>query len=298
MSGFRATLQQEVLSARRERMPQVLLVVFLGMVSVSSLIGWLTHRTVTSVWETTRAAGLTTAPNPFAHAASLSYVKNVVIYVVLIGALLAIVLGVSSTLRSRKSRTTDLVLSRPVDVAVHLGAKLTGMAIWLGAILAVAGALTWVSIALIMRGALSSGDTIRLAAFFGVAWVFLLVFVVVGMLSGIHSRRETSALLLPIVAWSVIVFVLPQLGTAALPVSLLNPVAAVPVEGGAFAGVQQIVGPFALGEQFKTLSGAALGTGSSGSLGLAAFAIVTALAAGLLVLLGTRRDHLRRDLRD
>ena len=252
MNGFGATLQQEVLSARRERMPQVLLIVFLGMVSVSSLIG----------------------------------------------ALLAIVLGVSSTLRSRKSRTTDLVLSRPVDVAVHLGAKLTGMAIWLGAILAVAATLTWASIALIVRSALGAADTVRLASFFGLAWVFLLVFVVIGMLSGIHSRRETSALLLPIVGWSVITFVLPQLGTAALPVSLLNPVAAVPVQGGAFALVQQIVGPFALGEQFKTLSGATLGTGGSGSLGLAATAIVTALVAGLLVLLGTKRDHLRRDLRD
>ncbi len=298
MNGFRATLQQEVLSARRERMPHVLLVVFLGMVSVSSLIGWLTHRTVTSVWEATKAAGLTTAPNPFANASSLSYVKNVVIYVILIGALLAIVLGVSSTLRSRKSRTTDLVLSRPVDVAVHLGAKLAGMAIWLAAILSAAALLTWVSIALIVRGTLGAGDTARLAAFFGLAWVFLLVFVVVGMLSGIHARRETSALLLPIVAWSVITFVLPQLGTAALPVSLLNPVPAVPVQGGSFGIVQQVVGPLALGEQFKTLSGAALGTTGSGSLGSAVITLVTTLAAGLLVLLATKRDHLRRDLRD
>jgi ABC-2 type transport system permease protein len=298
MSGFVATVRHEVLSARRERMPQALLVVFLGMVTVSSLIGWLTHRTVTSVWQTTVAAGLTTAPDPFAQATPLSYVRNVVIYVILIGALLAIVLGVSSTLRSRRSRTTDLILSRPVDVAVHLGAKLAGMALWLGVVLAMAATLTWLSISLILRSALGAGDTARLVSFFGLAWAFLLIFVVFGMLSGVHSSRETSALLLPIVGWSVITFVLPQLGTAALPVSLLNPVAAVPVQGAGFALVQQAVSPFALAEQFKTLSGTLLGTGGAGSVGTAAAALAIALAVGLLALLGTKRDHLRRDLRD
>lgn len=43
-----------------------------------------------------------------------------VIYVLLIGSLMAIVLGAQATLRDRKESTADLVLSRPVGSASRL----------------------------------------------------------------------------------------------------------------------------------------------------------------------------------
>ena len=66
-----------------------------------------------SVWQKTVQAGLTQAPNPFAYVSPLYYARNTVIYLVLIGALMAIVVGVTSAMRDRKARTLDLVLSRP-----------------------------------------------------------------------------------------------------------------------------------------------------------------------------------------
>ena len=86
VSGFTATVQRELVGSSRERMAQALLIVFIGMVSVSSLIGWISNRTVTAVYEKVREAGMTTAENPFTHVSPLSYARNDVIYIVMIGA--------------------------------------------------------------------------------------------------------------------------------------------------------------------------------------------------------------------
>jgi ABC-2 type transport system permease protein len=297
VTGFAATVRHELRSAQRERMPQAILVVFLGMVAASSLIGWLTHRTVTQVWEQTRADGLTQAPNPFTDVPPLYYAANVVIYVVLIGALLAIALGVMSALRGRASGTLDLVLSRPVDTRSYLAGKLAGTAAWLGLVLVVAAVVNWLSIAVIRGGVLSAGDTLRLVGFYGLAWLFLGAFLILGLLCGIYSRRETTALLVPIAAWSVLAFVLPQLGTAARPVSLLNPVPVPPTEGGAFSALHTVFGPLSLTEQFKTVSGSVLGSDRvTGSPTAALVSILVALVLGSAVLLSTPRRRLRRGL--
>jgi ABC-2 type transport system permease protein len=295
MAGFAATARHELRSAHRERLPQVLLVVFLGMVAASSLIGWLTHRTVTQVWDQTRADGLTSAPNPFGQVSPLYYAANVVIYVLLIGALLAIALGVTSAMRGRASGTLDLVLSRPVDTRSYLAGKLAGTAGWLGLVLLVAAVVNWASIGGIVGSVLGVEETVRLAGFYAVAWLFLLTFLILGLLSGIHSRRETTALLVPIAAWSVLAFVLPQLGTAARPVSLLNPIPLPATEGGAFSAIQTFFGPLSLTEQFKTLSGSVLGNDRvHGSATVALASLVLALLVAGAVLLSTPRPRLRR----
>ena len=299
MSAFMATARHEMLSSSRERMPQALLIVFLGMVSVSSIIGWITNRIVTGVYEQVRNAGLTTAANPFAGVSSLSYARNDVIYIILIGALLAIVLGTGSILRGRAARTPDLVLSRPVDVRVHLAARLAGLALWLGLVIMGAAIITWVSLALIRSLPLSAPDTLRLGTFFALAWCFLIVFVIIGMLGGLYARRQTTALLMPIIAWSLITFVAPQLGTAALPVSLLNPVPAIAVAGGPFAFIHAVLGPLSLAEHLKTLGGQLLRNDAVvGNAGLALASIAIALGVGILLLLATPRNRLRSDLDD
>ena len=299
MSAFTATVQRELVGSSRERLAQALLIVFIGMVSVSSLIGWISNRTVTAVYEKVREAGMTTAENPFTHVSPLSYARNDVIYIVMIGALLAIVLGVNSILRSRKARVMDLVLSRPMDVRVYLTAQLTGMAVWLALVMLAGAAIGWVTISVIYGRPLSADDTLRLLAFFGIAWLFLQVWVVVGMVSGLYSGRETTALLVPIIAWGVVTFVAPQLGTAANPVSLMNPVPAIPVAGGPFAAVHALLGPIALGEDLKTAGGVLLRNDAvQGNAGTAVVGIAIALVIGVAFLLATRRERLRSDLRE
>lgn len=299
MSGILVTARQELLSLRRERLPLVLLVVFVLMVSASSLIGWLTNTTVSSVWQQTVQDGLTTAPNPFAHVSPLFYARNTVIYLVLVGALMSIVVGVTSAMRDRKARTVDLVLSRPVGVPAYLAGKFLGIAAWLGVILLAVALITWAGISVIMHAPLDAADSMRLVAFFAMALPLLLAFVTLGLLSGIHAGRETTALLVPISIWSLVAFILPQVGTSANPVSLLNPVPAVLVPGGPFDTLNVILRPLSITEQFKTASGVILNDPLvTGGLPLALAVIGLAVMAGTIASLATSRDRIRGALRD
>lgn len=299
MTAVLTMARQELVALRRERLPLVLLIVFVLMVSVSSLIGWLTNTTVSNVWQKTTQAGLTSAPNPFADVSALYYARNTVIYLVLIGALMSIVVGVASTMRDRKARTIDLVLSRPISVAAYLLGKLTGIGVWLAMILAAVAVISWASISFITGGPLAPGDSLRLLGFYAIAWILLLAFVTLGMVSGIYSARETSALLIPISIWSVVAFVLPQIGTSANPVSLLNPVPSVKVPGGVFDTLNSVVSPLSVTEQFKTASGLIMANSEvTGSLPLSLLIIILAFAVGALALIMTKRDRIRGALRD
>jgi ABC-2 type transport system permease protein len=289
------TARQEMKSLRREQLPQALLLVFVGMVSMSSFIGWLTNKNVTQIWQKVKDEGLTSAPNPFVNVSPLYYLRNTVIYLVLVGALLAIVLGVSSMVRDRKAGTLDLVLSRPIEAPAYLMGKLIGVVLWLGMILSIVAAISWTSISFIIGMSLSANDSTRLLVFFGMSLVFLTGFVLFGMISAIYSSRETSALLIPISIWSVITFVLPQLGTADHPVSLLNPVPAIATQGGAFSILNSIFGPFSLSEQFKKISSWILGNSDFvGSPTVSIIVLTLALFVGCILLVTTKRDRLRR----
>jgi ABC-2 type transport system permease protein len=119
------------------------------------------------------------------------------------------------------------------------------------------------------------------------------------MLAGIRSRHEATALLVPFVIWSILAFVLPQIGTAARPVSLLNPVPAVNPTGGYFDFLSALTAPVAVTEQFKRAAGALLqdpaatGNAVASALGLVVFLLVMAIAITV-----TPRARMRRPLDD
>lgn len=256
---FAATIQHEIKAARRERLPQLILIVFLFMVAAASFIGWLTHETVTSVYNEALRQGATTQPNPFLQIPQLDPVKNVIIYMALIGALFAVLIGVRSSVRDRKSRVLDLVFSRPVSKRQYVAARFIGMAIWLGVITVIAAVLTWLSLWIVQGHATSLGNTGRLLAFFALSWLFLLPFMALGMMSGMRAKGETTALLVPILVWALVTFVVPQFGTAEEPISFLNPVPAQPASEGAFFQINhQVLQPFSFTDHYKELSAASL----------------------------------------
>ena len=299
MNGFWTSARHEVLSITRARIALLLLMVFVGMVSVSAIIGWITTRTVTSVYEGILAAGLTAAPNPFTDVAPLYYARNSAIYVVLIGCLMAIVLGAQATLRDRKQGTSILVLTRPLAIQARLLGQRAGIGLVLATVSLVSTLISWVSIAIITGTPLGGDLTARLVGFAGTSWLLLMVFAIIGMISGLFARRESTAFLVPFVVWSGITFVLPQLGSAARPVALLNPVPAVPVAGDSFSVLSALTGPLAITEQFKTTASVLLqndlvvGSAGAGVLVLAIF-----LLAGLIAITVIPRRKIRSALHD
>ena len=300
MNRWTAVIGQELLCTVRERLPQLLLAIFVGMIGASAFIGSSARASVTGVYQEALRQGLTTVPNPFDALSPLYYARNTVIYIVLIGALLAIVVGVHSTLRDRQARTTDLILSRDVRPSFYLGAKLAGLSLFTLVLLAVSALINIGCISIVAGHGLSVDADARIAGLYAVAWLFMMPFVCLGMVAGLYASSVTSALLIPIVVWSVMIFILPLLGTAAHPVSLLNPVASPPaVQNGFFAVTSSLVGPLSLGEQFKHVGALILsdpqatGTMGAGILTITAFAI-----AGCAAVIMTQRVRMRSALHD
>ncbi|MEV8181450.1 ABC transporter permease [Specibacter sp. NPDC078692] len=300
MTRWSAVIVQELLCTVRERLPQLLLAVFVGMIAASAFIGSSARSSVTGVYQEALRQGLTTVANPFDSLSPLYYARNTVIYIVLIGALLAIVIGVRSTLRDRQARTADLILSRDVNLSFYLGSKLAGLALFVLLVLAVSAMINIGCISIVAGHVLSVGDSARIAALYALAGLFMLPFVALGMITGIRSSSATSALLTPIVIWSVVIFILPLLGTAAHPVSLLNPVSAPPASGnGFFAATSSLVDPLSLGEQFKHVAALMLadpqatGTMAGSIMALAVFAVAVCTAVAM-----TGRKRMRRMLHD
>jgi len=299
VNTFLVSARHEMLNTRRARTAHPLVVVFIGMVIVSSAIGWVTNQTVTGVYEKVVADGLTTAPNPFTDVTPLYYARNAVIYVLLIGSLMAIVLGVQATLRDRKAGTIDLVLSRPVGPVSRLLGQLAGLSVVLAAVIGISFLVSWIVICVINGAPLGWADTGRVVVFGLLSWVLVTTFALLGMLTGLRSRQETTALLVPFVIWSAVAFVLPQIGTAARPVSLLNPVPAVSPTGGSFDALATITGPLSVTEQFKRASSIILRDTTVTGDATSSFLVLLAFLVGMtVVVLATPRSGMRRGLNE
>lgn len=258
MSAFTTIARQEVLALRREKLPGIMLGIFIALVTVSSFIGFLTKNTVSEVWLKVSQAGLTEAPNPFEEVSPLYYARNAVIYIILIGTLMAIIAGVTSGIRDRKAETVDLVLTRPTSLRQLVFGKLAGLGIWLMLVVGIVAVIASALISLIAGNILTLDNYLRLFSFFALSLPLLLGFAGIGLLSGLLSSRESSALLGPIGVWAMLTFVAPQLGTAARPVALLNPVPVPATSGGAFDFLNVLTSPFSVSEKFKLASGVLL----------------------------------------
>jgi ABC-2 type transport system permease protein len=301
MNAAFVVARQEIRCTSRERLAVALLAVFLGMALVSSAIGWASHHTVMSVYDETILLMGRSIPNPFAGVSALDVTSNSVIYIVLIGALLATVVGVRSSVRDRRAGVADLVFARPIGARTYVAGKLLGVQAWIGIVIVAAMAATWVGVWVVNGRPLSFSETLSLLAFHALAWIFLLPFTVMGMVAGAKARNESTALLVPILVWVAIVFVVPQLGTAQNPTAVLNPVPAPVSSQDLFFRVNHVVlRPISITEHFKHAGAVILhlrDAGSSaiaGDLGSLAAVAILSLAALTLV----TRTTLRRPLHE
>ncbi|MCL4369034.1 MAG: ABC transporter permease [Actinobacteria bacterium] len=299
MIALFAIVKQEIKCAGRERLAIALLAVFLGMTVASAAIGWASHHTVMSVYQATVVQMGRDVPNPFANTSSLEVIKNTVVYVVLIGALLAVVIGVRAGVRDRRAQVTDLILSRPIGPRAYVLGKLLGVQAWMGIVLVVALVASWLSVWVISGTPLTPASSTSLVGFFALAWLFLLPFSILGLIAGSKSQHESTALLVPILLWVAFTFVVPQLGTAENPSALLNPVPAiVPTTDVFFRVNEMLLQPISITEHFKHASGMILQLRDAGSTvvggDLLSLGIVAVLSVGVLLL--SARWSMRRPL--
>ena len=282
MLTYKAAFKHELLSSARSRSPQLIVVVFLALTSISSIIGWLTVRNVTKIYSEIVRQGFTKASNPFAGTRSLYYMRDSVIYVVLVGSLMAIVLGAQASLRDRKSSADLLIRTRNVNLLHRVLGQLSAIGAIIVALEAIALLSSIFTIWLIEKRALSFVSFKHLLIFGAMSGALMLGIASLSFTFGLFSRSEESALLYPIVTWAVITFTVPQIITSTHPVALLNPTPAAATGTGLAQSAVNTLSPIMLMEHFKSISNSLLGIDTT--LKLTTLSVISIVSFALLAL--------------
>ena len=285
----------QVLALRRQRVFVALLGTLLAMTAIAGVLGWSSHRTIVGIYdEATKlvvSQGQPAPANPIGLQPTLSLLSNMVIYIPLIGALLAVVLGHLSIADDESSGVGRLVFSRRITRSTYLAGKVVAAAAVLGVILVASLVVSTVSLWIVNGAAPTIAELGRLGLFYGLSWMYLMVFALIGMLAVLATRRRPLALLSAMGAWLVITFVVPQFTSGLRPTASLNPILDPVSTSQTFFKVTSKARPLSVVEQYKAASGRILETGPTESIGhtiarttpIAGLLITLVVAAALLI---------------
>ncbi len=247
----------------RENTFLVILAIFVLMSIASSYIGWSSQHTITKVYDATASElsslGKPVPPSPFLSTPQLAIIKNMIIYVVLIGALLAITLGHTIAINDRKAGVTRILFSKPFSRKDFLLGKVYSVIYML--LIALFSSLVISMISLSILGSFSIQSLGELILFYLGSLVYLAGFAFLGLFFGLKTNSSTKAILIPLLLWIVITFALPELGSALYPTSSLNPVLPQTnlLESPVLSTMHNLVYPVSVSEQYKDFSSKSLG---------------------------------------
>lgn len=309
MSAAAVIARQQLRSLARRQTFVLMLGVLLAMTALSGLIGWSSHSTIIRVYDETvrslSAAGKPAPPNPFAAKPHLAVLNNMIIYVPLIGALLAIVIGHLSMMDDRQAGVTRVIFSRPVRRSSYFWGKLASSALAIAVIMAACLALSVIAVSLINRAFPSGTELLRLVLFYVLSGAYLMLFVLVGAVAAaLLSRSQSLALLSAVAVWVLVTFATPELTSGLRPVASLNPVTdPATVSSSPFFKVTSKAKPASVNDQYKALSTTILSEGSTARPGatvarIAPIAIFLALLGGWARRLVGRHDFSEEGARD
>ncbi len=250
----------EVKTLFKERIFFILLGVFIFMTLASSFIGWSTYTTTNAVYGASviflHQHGVTHVPaNPVLSFPVLASFRNIIVYMFLIGSLMAIVVGNRSFMRERKSGVLQLLFTRPVSLSTLLLGKIIGICFILVSIISLTALVSIMSSYFLPLQHLGSADILRLLVFYSYSFFYLLFFAFLGLLFSIFAESESLGLFIPVCIWVGISFVMPELVTGQTPTSLLNPVTIDQIlnQGSFFSLMQHFLTPISLGWHYTSL---------------------------------------------
>jgi ABC-2 type transport system permease protein len=267
--------RQEIKLLTREKTVLLLIIILLGLAIASTFIGWLSQHTIQQVYDVASAQliseGKAAPPSPFTNFSDLSIVKNMLIYIVICGALLAIALGNSTGTRDRKAGLVKIIFSHPINKKDFLFGKILAISFVLFLILMVAFIINAASSAVLVK--LTGIDFLRLIGFYVFSFIYLMGFAILGLSFGLIMKNEAIALLIPIVIWLSITFVLPGFTSALYPTATLNPILPQSESHSPILDLlHSVASPFSIAEHYKESGAYILNLGSSfsGNMSLAA----------------------------
>jgi ABC-type transport system involved in multi-copper enzyme maturation permease subunit len=247
----------------------ILLIIFILMTIFSTYIGWSAKNTIINVYQETvkelSLKGIKEIPsNPFTGIPDLSILKNMIVYVFLIGSLLALVIGNNAFIRDRRSGVLRIIFSKFISKQTYIFGKIVGIFETLLFVVFISFLLSLFSAVLISGHFLTPIEILKLSEFYAISLVYLLIFSMVGLYFAIDSDGESIALLIPVIIWVIITFVIPQITSSLVPTALLNPtnIQAVTPHSNFFHILQIVIRPFSISESYKEISGILLETNS------------------------------------
>lgn len=262
---IRAIAAHQLLVLRRQRIVAATVGVLVGSAVLAGILGWASHRTIVGVYDESvtllARRGQAAPPNPFLLRPTLSMLSNEMIYVTMIGALVAIVVGHLSVADDETYGIGRLVFSRPIGRVAYGVGKLTAAGATLATGVAAASAVSVAAVA-IVEGFPSVGDIVRLAGFSLLAWLYLMLFAMIGAVTVLLTRRRSLGLLTAIGVWLAATFALPQFTSGLRPTQSLNPIVDPVSTSQAFFRTTSHARPYSIAEQFKEASGRILATAS------------------------------------
>lgn len=265
MTPARIISRQSLSALVRDRSVLLLLGFFAAMVLVTAWLGWSATNTVNGIYADAAAylasAGQPVPPNPVSQTAPLAVLRNLGVYISLIGAFGAIVIGQLLVETDRRAGTLPLIGARPFERRDLALGKMRALAAATGAMMAVAGAISAATLFTIPSLVVGPGDVARLALFLLAGWAYIAVFGFVALGAAARMPATASGLIAATVLWLVVTFVLPELTANVHPTAAINPVSTLAntPQSGFFHLMSTILGPFSLAEGFAWLSGDLLG---------------------------------------
>jgi ABC-type transport system involved in multi-copper enzyme maturation permease subunit len=297
-SNISTVAKNEFKTLFKERTFILILIIFVLMTMFSTYIGWSSRTTIENVFQETvkkmAAAGTDQIPSdPFAGISLLAIVKNMIVYVFLIGSLLAIIIGYNSFLRERQSGVSKIIFSRPIERKEFILGKISGILFLLLLVAALSFLISLTTISIISGNILALPLIAKLLAFYFISLIYMFLFSIIGLFFSISAKSASLALLMPIIIWIFISFIMPELTSALNPTALLNPTniqSAMP-HGQFLISLQGMLKPFSVSETYKVISGSLLeldyASNSTGTLGIlinnsAGFIFMIALLGGAI----------------
>jgi len=269
--------------------------IFVVMAVASSYISWSSQHIIEVMYRealTLLPQDRPAPPFPLDNSSALTILRNMIVYVTLIGSLLAIIIGNVIGTRDKRARTLRVLFARPVTKRDLFLGKVTAMSQALGLITLFAFATSALSLLLLTR-TFTLDWLGSMLAFYLASYLFMWGFGLLALGFGLHEQLSAQALLKPIVIWIIVVFALPELGSALYPTGSLNPILPPTdvLRSPTLKLVHNLVYPLSISEHYKglvaNLVGVAPAADAVGAIGYSPWLQVALLVAwgGLTLLL-------------
>lgn len=265
MSPTRILSKQALAGLARERMVILAAALFGTLVLVSAYLGWSATSTVNDIYSQAatylKDSGQPVPPNPVTEGSPLALLRNLAVYVSLLGTFAAILIGTRLIEVDRRAGTLPLVVSRPLDRLAYARGKITALTIATGGLTAIAALASVVTLVVLPAVHVAPGEWLRLAAFFGLAWAYMLTFGLVALGATARLTAPAAGLLAATVTWLAVTFVMPALTGNVTPTAAINPISALAAapDTALFSAFGTAFGPFSLAENFNHLAAQLMG---------------------------------------